>query len=130
MEQTWNKNRIIGIAKEVIPDEIDCLSNKELEKIYNQVEEGTFVPQERIVDGMPGDISVIINVVSICFTAISILLTYYRDKKQKDAKEAVFAWIKNDLMYEIELSKNQGIMDFIKEHYDEIIEHISPGTKL
>ncbi len=122
MEQNWDK--ILEIAKEVIPDEIDCLTDTELDRVCKQVKEGTFVPQERIKDSMPDDIGLIVNVVGSCITAISILFAYYSNKRMKEDIKTVLTWLKNDMVDTLELSKNQSVIDFVKEHYDEIVNRL------
>lgn len=118
---------IEDIARDIIEDEMDIMSPKDLKKIEDELEKGHLISNETH-NGMAFDFATAITIVSIAITAIGIVKDYYMvTRKPKVSAEDVLHWVletEGVIPSTIPVGKDSAVAKFIIEHIDEINERM------
>lgn len=120
--ESWDL--IESITSEILEDEFDSLSPKELSSIKKHIEEGDPILSSSDASGMAFNFGDTITMVSICMTLISILIEFYKLRKEKVSKKEFIDWLMSDGQLQAIPVVTQSFKDFVMAHYDEIVKRV------
>lgn len=115
---------IESITSEILEDEFDSLSPKEIKKIEDKIEKGEPIIEDLSSSGMEFDYGSAITMVSICMTSISILIEFYKFRKDKISKNLFLKMISSNDNPISGIEVPDKIKDFLIAHYDEIVDKV------